>query len=1637
MARKRSAILILLLLAGTATARIITVDNDGSADFKNIQAAINDCNNGDTVVITPGTYTGTGNRDIDFKGKAITVQSANPNDPNIVAGTIIDCNGTENDPHKGFVFHTYEKQSSVLSGLTIINGYASYGGGISCSAASPTIRNCNITANSAGHGGGIYNVDSTTVLADCIFSGNVAETRGGAMYNFDSNLVLTDCEFTGNQAKNVGGGGICNEADDGQCDLIMTNCTFTGNSGTYGGGMMTNYGRLTLMDCTFTGNQGGHSGGAGGGMCNSNTTSTLTNCIFKANSAEQGGGLSDALDSYSTLTNCLYVDNHAYNNGGASIRAGTVTNCVFIYNSSEASGTGGLSFGGGESVVTNCTIAANSSDGYGCAGIFGGSGGTTLTNCIVWDNRNRAGFQESAQVYGVPKDSLAINSSCIQGWTGELGGTGNIGDAPEFVYPAGHNYHLLSNSPCINAGLPDSYDGIDMDGEPRVLDGRVDMGADEFSPASDLLIGVGPKEFEFAAHVSAVNPEKQILTIRNLGAGTLSWLITENCLWLDVAPQSGESAGDTDEVTLYVDISNLNSGLYNTELLITAEGVINGPWAVPVILQVFDNDGTLNVPAEYETIQSAIDTALDEQTVIIAPGTYTGDGNREIDFKGKAITVQSQSGPESCIIDCNANEYEPHWAFTFNSGEEGNSVLCGFTVTNGYHSDGGGIHCYQAGPTISDCVLTGNYGTWGGGMYNYQGNPSLINCTFEDNDAHGGAGLYNNAGSPLLTDCTFRANHARAMHNDNYSSPIVNNCAFIENEGGGVKNWRYTNPTFTNCRFIGNTAGSGSAVLNSEYDTSTLINCIFLGNVSDGRGGAIYNSGPTFPTLINCTLTGNTAGTEGGAISNWDNAYHAAPTLVNCILWGNSDSRGTGESSQIYRGEPVVDYCCIQGWTGAIEGTGNIGSDPCFALAGEPYLSAESTCIDAGTNSVEPNLPETDPDGNPRIVNGDTDPAIVVDIGAYEYNPTRPSIALLPLETTFSCIRGGPTPDPQTLLVRNCGGQILNWEILHDCNWLHVLPPNGQSSGQIDEAVLSVESDSLPLGTHKCALTVYDSNAVNTPRTASVTLSIFTDTIHVPEDIPTIQDAIDHVLEGGTVIVADGTYRGPGNRDIDFLGKAITVRSENGPEKCIVDCDGKIYEPHRGFHFHNGENANSVLSGFTIINGYGPKAFFYRGSGFCGGAVLCNAASPTISDCVLVGNFAYYGGAIYAHQSSSSLARCVFSGNTAEFSGGGLYNSESNLVLTNCLFDFNRAMQYDGGGIGNRQSTLLLANCTFCGNAAARNGGGLSNWFESDSTLANCLLWYNTAVNGPQISMESTRYASHLRVLYSNVQDGLTELYINEKGTLTWGSGNIEANPCFLDPGHWADVDDLNIIAEPNDPNAVAVSGDYHLKSQGWRWDTQRGVWTWDDVTSRCIDAGDPDSPLGDELLTIAADPNNKWGENIRINMGAYGGTEQASIPPLGWAILTDYNNDGIADFTDFALWSRNHGYLPSPAEPNAALNAAELDILADTWLDRTNWFGTLPPPTPASNPNPSDGAIGIFVGSFLSWEPGAGATSHDIYFGPANPPAFQTNRTETAFYPDHLIAETTYYWRIDEVNPIATTAGAVWTFTTGAGGTR
>lgn len=87
-------------------------------------------------------------------------------------------------------------------------------------------------------------------------------------------------------------------------------------------------------------------------------------------------------------------------------------------------------------------------------------------------------------------------------------------------------------------------------------------------------------------------------------------------------------------------------------------------------------------------------------------------------------------------------------------------------------------------------------------------------------------------------------------------------------------------------------------------------------------------------------------------------------------------------------------------------------------------------------------------------------------------------------------------------------------------------------------------------------------------------------------DYPTIQEAVDAAVPGDVIELEDGTYRGDGNRDIEYRGKSVTVRSRSGdPEACIIDCEGEEFEPHRGFFFRGGEDSTAVLEGITITNG--------------------------------------------------------------------------------------------------------------------------------------------------------------------------------------------------------------------------------------------------------------------------------------------------------------------------------------------------------------------------------------------------------------------------------------------------------------------
>jgi hypothetical protein len=200
---------------------------------------------------------------------------------------------------------------------------------------------------------------------------------------------------------------------------------------------------------------------------------------------------------------------------------------------------------------------------------------------------------------------------------------------------------------------------------------------------------------------------------------------------------------------------------------------------------------------------------------------------------------------------------------------------------------------------------------------------------------------------------------------------------------------------------------------------------------------------------------------------------------------------------------------------------------------------------------------------------------------------------------------------------------------------------------------------------------------------------------------------------------------------------------------------------------------------------------------------------------------------------------------------------------------------------------VSIDNCTFSGNTA-KYGGGVFNTWASRIGIVNCTFTNNAAYTGKALSCDPSHFSPNGYIKLNNciIWEDNNALFDYDPNGLTYaisysniqngweGEGNINLDPCFVNPGYWVDGDDPNIVAvlgtpygEPNDPNAVWFDGDYHLKSQAGRWDPVSKSWIVDDITSPCIDAGDPNSPVGDE-----PEPNGG-----RINMGAYGGTIEAS----------------------------------------------------------------------------------------------------------------------------------------------------------------
>ncbi|MBN2272662.1 MAG: right-handed parallel beta-helix repeat-containing protein, partial [Sedimentisphaerales bacterium] len=657
------------------------------------------------------------------------------------------------------------------------------------------------------------------------------------------------------------------------------------------------------------------------------------------------------------------------------------------------------------------------------------------------------------------------------------------------------------------------------------------------------------------------------------------------------------------------------------------------------------------------TIQAALDAIPNGGVVAVRDGIYAGDGNRDLDFKGKAVRLVCANGPDACTIDCGGTPSEEHRAFYFHSVETETSVVQGFTITNGRAWKGGAVLCQNSSPKFIDCTFEGNEATdddtGGGAVYNEDSSPTFENCTFADNiampSASFGGGITNERSSPTVTDCTFTNNHAwggGGIYNTDNSNPVLENCTFLNNQaargagmansgcaptlsrctftgnsasyyGGGINNLSESSPILSHCTFANNSARSGAGITNASSSPAIIINCLFVANYASDENGAAVSNDTSDAQLINCTIYGN----SGGGIASFDNSR---VTTTNTILWANNPS-------QVYNDDPACNqilFSCVEGgWSGA----GNTPVDPLFADPDGPddtlgtedddfSLTTGSACIDAGDNSVVPPTLLTDFAGLARFSDDLQTPDTgsgtppVVDMGVREFQ------GLFYVDDTAVGANNGTswanafTSLQNALAAASAGAEIRVAQGLYAPDFGHGITRGDRNAsfGLISE--ITIKGGYAGFGSSNP-----DDRNINEYRT------ILTGDLSSNDQTPADPaELLEHASrsENSFHVVKIGQDA----QDVALHGFIITGGNANGDYSSGTDSGAGIYKGH----YQN---------------------------------------SAVIKDCTFIANCAENGGGGMLNGGPVHMDRCRFIGNAAE-SGGGMKNYagwQDPADLTNCL----------------------------------------------------------------------------------------------------------------------------------------------------------------------------------------------------------------------------------------------------------------------------------------------------------------------------------------------------------------------------------
>ena len=720
-----------------------------------IQWCIDHASDGDTILVYPGTYY----EHLDFLGKAIVVKG--------VAGaaeTVVDAGG------RGSVvtFLSGEDTTSVLEGLTLRNGGGTLlppyrGGGIYANEASLKVTDCIIKDNSVGSinqgglGGGFRISYGSLIMRNCIVRNNESGSGGGGSLGFASGIV-SGCRFEGNVAFGEKDRSEYTGGDAGALKLYACDGLFVS-----GNEFSNNMAPLA--------EEGYHS--CGGAIQIRYGSPEIRNNLFMRNEAGCGGAIAVILECNSLIYGNLFLYNRAGDpwysgNGGA----------VYCFDGDAFARTYNNTFFG------NGAYPGEWGDVKGGAVCHWRPGGGVINNIFLNTLSGRA------LTYGV---GVTHHHNCF--WNNADGdvyspGIGTIFEDP--LTDPDKSFMLPGESPCIDAGAETAVPDEEFCGE------NPDMGAREhcgWAPSRPGFIVLDPVAYLSTDSLGGValkggESESDRFRLVNKGVHTLDYEVKhDGAPWYSLdGVLEGELGWNEDEyIHCFFDCAGLSPGRYIDTLTVESNDPENPELLIEVELSIYTH-GVIHVPGYFNAIRLAVDAAVDGDTILVAPGTYTGPFNRDTDPHGKRLAILSFAGWDSTIIDCEGKGR----AFHYNTGEDLQSILSGFTVTGGstdsYGKEyGGGVYASKAAPVIEFCRFKDNYARLnGGGVLISMPNDLIITqCIFDHNNSGGGDGLYVNGyySEVNIQNCLFYANQGSGACLKFNLSGILENNIFWQNTG--------------------------------------------------------------------------------------------------------------------------------------------------------------------------------------------------------------------------------------------------------------------------------------------------------------------------------------------------------------------------------------------------------------------------------------------------------------------------------------------------------------------------------------------------------------------------------------------------------------------------------------------------------------------------------------------------------------------------------------------------------------------------------------------------------------------------------------------------------------------------------------